>query len=87
MPEKDARLLAKLIARYRLSRAACSALTHPIQSVLHGTSDAYRKLVETDAAARVKYEAAIVALREYRTNRKNRILSSGLARTGCRDLP
>ena len=87
MPEKDARLLAKLTECYRLSRAACSALTRRIQSVLHGSSDAYRKLVETDAAARVKYEAAIVALREYRTNRKSRILSSGLARNGCKDLP
>lgn len=85
MPEKDVRLLAKLTECYRLSRAACAALKHPIQSVFHGSSDAYRKLVEKDAAARVRYEAAIAALREYRTNRKSRILSYVLARNGCRD--
>jgi len=63
---EETRLLAELTKRVQSSRAALSALTYPNQSVLY---DGYRKLVETDAAARMERERARLALRAYRNAR------------------
>ena len=64
--EEEARLLAALTECQRLSRAASAALTHPDQIVVYNSST-HRRLMEADAEARLKYAAARVALRAYRT--------------------
>jgi hypothetical protein len=63
--EEETRLLAVLKDCGWLSRVASDALTRPVHSVIHG-SNAHRKLVEADAAARVTHAAALLALRTYR---------------------
>jgi MEDS: MEthanogen/methylotroph, DcmR Sensory domain len=60
--EEAARLLAEFTECHRLSRAAWSALTYPVRSLL---PDGYRTLVETDAAARVECNRARAALQAY----------------------
>src|SRR5580692_1789634 len=65
--EEAARLLAEFTECHRLSRAAWSALTYPVQSMVYG---GYRKLVETDAAARMDCNRARAALRTYHRARK-----------------
>jgi hypothetical protein len=65
--EEEARLLADFTERYRLSRAAWSALNYPVRSVL---LEGYWSLVETDAAARVQCDRARGALRVYHRARK-----------------
>jgi hypothetical protein len=65
--QQEERLLAEFKERDRLSRAAWSALTHPVHSV---DNDGYRKLVEADAAARAESNRARAALRAYRQARK-----------------
>jgi hypothetical protein len=69
MPAEEAdRLLAEFTECHRLSRAAWSALTYPVRCVF---PDGYRKLVETDAAARVECNRARAALQAYHRVRKD----------------
>src|SRR5579862_3089387 len=63
--EEEQRLLAEVKKCFRLTLAAWSALHHPVRSVVHG-SLAHRKLVQADAVARLRYEAAKAAPRAYR---------------------
>jgi hypothetical protein len=70
--EEEAWLLASLTECQRSMLAASSALASPIHSVLYN-SDTYRKLVEADATARVKYKAAGAALRGYRVAKNERL--------------
>jgi hypothetical protein len=75
MHEEEARLLDALTECQRLSLAALSALKHPVRSVLY-KSEEYEKLVGADAAARVNYDAARVALQVWRTAEKKRAIGA-----------
>jgi hypothetical protein len=68
MPDDEGmRLLDELRECDRLSRAARSALSYPLQSV---NMDGYRKLVEADNVARIESERARAAFRDYRRARE-----------------
>jgi hypothetical protein len=74
--EEETRLLAALKDCDWLSRVASDALKRPMYTVVVGSA-AHRKLVEADATASVKYDAATVALRAYRQAEKQRVSGSG----------
>jgi hypothetical protein len=77
VPDKEeTRLLDALKDCDWLSRAASDALTRPMHSVIHG-SDAHRKLVEAEAATRVNYARALLALRAYRAAEKAHVSGGG----------
>jgi predicted small secreted protein len=57
--EHKDRLPADVTECQRASLAAWSALTHPAYGVADGSAD-YRKLLQADAEARVKYSALII---------------------------
>jgi hypothetical protein len=67
---EEARLLTELTECHRLSRASLSALTHPVQSVVYN-GEPYRKLVEANRVAHMNHQAALVALRAFRTTKNN----------------
>jgi hypothetical protein len=67
--EEEARLLAEVKYRHRVSLAAWAALHHPVRSVVHGSDD-HRKLVQADAIARLRYHDAKGALLAYRMKNK-----------------
>ena len=69
MPDKEARrLVAKFRECQRASNTAWSALMYPVRSV---NMEGYKKLVETDAAAREECDRARVAMRAYRNARRS----------------